>query len=76
MTRAASSAPTPDCGQPSSTVTMWLVFLTLLIMAGTSRGRMVRRLITCGNKQSGTAGDKQMNKVKSASMPDASSPQP
>lgn len=46
MMRAQISAPMPNCGQPPSTVTRWLVFITLPSMHSTSMGRMVRRLIT------------------------------
>ena len=41
------SAPTPCCGHPSSTVTNRDVFLTDALMVARSRGRMLRRLITC-----------------------------
>ena len=40
------SAPTPNCGQQPSTVTKWLVFITELMIASLSIGRMVRKLIT------------------------------
>lgn len=46
MILAQISAPTPNCGQPPSTVTRWLVLITLVSMLSTSKGRMVRRLIT------------------------------
>lgn len=46
MTLAQISAPTPNWGQPPSTVTRWLVFITLVSIQSTSRGRIVRRLIT------------------------------
>ena len=48
MIRALISAPIPNCGQPPSTVTRWLVFMTELMMASSSMGRIVRRLITWG----------------------------
>mmetsp|Transcript_20269 Transcript_20269/g.71676 ORF Transcript_20269/g.71676 Transcript_20269/m.71676 type:complete len:242 (-) Transcript_20269:225-950(-) len=43
---APISAPMPHCGQPSSTVTRRLVFLTVATMASRSSGRSVRRLMT------------------------------
>lgn len=46
MTLAQISAPTPNWGQPPSTVTRWLVFITLVSILSTSMGRIVRRLIT------------------------------
>lgn len=46
MTLAQISAPTPNWGQPPSTVTRWFVFITLVSIHSTSIGRMVRRLIT------------------------------
>lgn len=46
MILAQISAPTPNWGQPPSTVTRWLVFITLVSILSTSIGRMVRRLIT------------------------------
>lgn len=46
MILAQISAPTPNWGQPPSTVTRWLVFITLASILCTSIGRMVRRLIT------------------------------
>lgn len=46
MIWAQISAPTPNWGQPPSTVSRWLVFITLVSMHSTSMGRMVRRLIT------------------------------
>lgn len=47
MILAQISAPTPNWGQPPSTVTRWLVFITLVSIVSTSRGLMVRRFITC-----------------------------
>ena len=41
------SAPTPCCGNPSSTVTSLLVFLTEALIADLSRGRIERRFMTC-----------------------------
>src|SRR3954471_18132195 len=46
MMRAAISAPTPDCCQPSSTTTQRLVFFTELSTVSVSIGRSVRRSIT------------------------------
>ena len=46
MMLAQISAPTPNCGQPPSTVTRWFVFITDLMMASLSNGRMLRRLMT------------------------------
>lgn len=40
------SAPTPCCGNPSSTVTSRLVFLTETLIASLSSGRIERRFIT------------------------------
>jgi hypothetical protein len=44
--RAAISAPTPHCGQPSSTVTNLCVFITDFKIPSLSKGRSVRRLMT------------------------------
>ena len=52
MTRAAISAPTPDCGQPSSTVTMRPVFFTDAMIVSVSIGRSVRRSITSASMPS------------------------
>ena len=46
MIRAAISAPTPDCAQPSSTVTQRPVFFTDAMMVSVSIGRRVRRSMT------------------------------
>lgn len=43
---AAISAPTPQVGKPSSTVTNLLVFLTLLMIVSLSKGLIVLRLMT------------------------------
>mmetsp|Transcript_17914 Transcript_17914/g.31662 ORF Transcript_17914/g.31662 Transcript_17914/m.31662 type:complete len:211 (+) Transcript_17914:326-958(+) len=43
---AQISAPTPLCGQPSSTVTQRLVLMTDFTTVSVSKGRMHRRLIT------------------------------
>ena len=43
------SAPTPCCGNPSSTVTNLLVFLTEALIVSLSRGLIERRFITCIN---------------------------
>src|ERR1051326_9136525 len=48
MMRAATSAPTPDCGQPSSTTTQRPVFFTDSTTVAVSIGRKVRRSITSG----------------------------
>jgi len=45
-TRAHTSAPTPNRGQPFSTVTRWFVFITDLMISSSSIGRSDRRLIT------------------------------
>lgn len=50
MIRARTSAPTPNWGQPPSTVMRWLVFIILVSMVSVSRGRMVRMLITYRRK--------------------------
>ncbi|KAF2981083.1 hypothetical protein EK904_010384 [Melospiza melodia maxima] len=42
------SAPTPNWGQPPSTVTRWFVLTTLASTVSMSIGRMVRRFITWG----------------------------
>lgn len=55
MILAQISAPTPNWGQPPSTVTRWLVFMTLVSMLSTSMGRMVRRLITWRRRVGGSA---------------------
>src|ERR1700761_7695261 len=39
-------APTPPCGQPSSTITTWLVFATESRIESRSSGRRVRGSIT------------------------------
>jgi len=46
ITLAAISAPTPDCRQPSSTVTMRPVFFTDSTIVAMSIGLSVRRSIT------------------------------
>ena len=46
MILAQISAPTPNWGQPPSTVTRWFVFITLASMVSMSRGLMVRRFMT------------------------------
>lgn len=46
MILAQISAPTPNWGQPPSTVIRWLVFITLASIVSTSSGLMLRRLIT------------------------------
>lgn len=46
MILAQISEPMPDWGQPCSTVTRWLVFITDLPMVSISKGRSDRRLIT------------------------------
>lgn len=46
MRRADISAPTPNWGQPPSTVTKWFVFITDLMIVSSSIGRIVRRLMT------------------------------
>ena len=51
LTSATSSAPTPDCGQPSSAVTSRCVLRTELTMVSRSSGFSVRRLITCAAAQ-------------------------
>ena len=45
-TLAHTSAPTPNRGQPFSTVTRWFVFITDLMISSSSIGRSDRRLIT------------------------------
>ena len=44
--QAAISAPTPQVGNPSSTVINLLVFFTLLIIVSLSKGLIVLKLIT------------------------------
>ena len=52
MMRAAISAPTPDCGQPSSTVTQRPVFMTERTTVSMSIGRIVRRSMTSASMSS------------------------
>ena len=52
MMRAAISAPTPVCCQPSSTVTARPVFFTEATMVSVSIGRSVRRSITSASMPS------------------------
>ena len=46
MTKAEISPPTPNIGQPSSTVTSLLVFFTLSTIQSLSKGLIVLKLIT------------------------------
>lgn len=50
MILAQISDPTPNCGQPPSTVTRWFVFATLASTVSISIGLMVRRFITLKKK--------------------------
>lgn len=50
MIRARISAPTPNWGQPPSTVTRWFVFVMLVSMVSESRGLIVRRFMTYRRK--------------------------
>ena len=51
MMRAQISEPIPHWGQPPSTVTRWFVFITDFMIASSSIGRRVRKLMTCRQNQ-------------------------
>lgn len=56
MILAQISAPTPNWGHPPSTVTRWFVLTTLASTVSMSIGRMVRRFMTWGRRESVSLG--------------------